>query len=625
MSYYPLIVLTLYYFNGNKAMRHLPAPDVQLSDGPLHNTVLRVYKEAPFETIFLLGKANGSSFNMRESTKNLEIPLIAATDNATGEKLKTHFNSKLLAIVCLSHTQLELTLLNVLAEYLQHRRQTRIILYFAEAAPSATVLAVLSAYLVDHYMTNVIGLYGAVNKSVTSTHYLSYQPFHHSHWRLKLLNTTSWYFPTKQQDFEGKTFLTLPGQNMPRCIIIVDSSGVQRLSGYVGYLVNTFAEKYNVSFRFLYPVSPGEFIHLTTLLELVANGTLDLAITLVPASFKMTNSYHLLTYPLEVNSWFVMLPCPQPLQYAEIYKIVVTKQVINVLVLLMFLFSLLDTVMNCVCRRSYADYDLLNILVNENIIRGVFGLSFFIRPHSKLSLKILYTFLLMLGFFVTNMYSAYFQTLFTSPPLQHDILTFNDMRRRNLKLMFDRHELRLVQELFGPDYNTTIKPVLQIEDTAVFQRHRRAYDTSYAYTMPESLWSIFSAQQQTFERKLYCLAPTLRLYSMLGLSLALAENSYLMAPLNKLILRVIETGLLEHWRTMTFIDLLASKQLSLKETNQRERFHEIRIEDMQLPFYALLCGLALGSVAFASEIYLFKIKNSYRQRMNRAEAGILFL
>lgn len=71
------------------------------------------------------------------------------------------------------------------------------------------------------------------------------------------------------------------------------------------------------------------------------------------------------------------------------------------------------------------------------------------------------------------------------------------------------------------------------------------YDITYVYTIPEAFWLIFKVQQQTFARKLYCLAPNLKFFDLLMLGIPIAENSYLVS-LNKMTLRVIEIGLLYH-------------------------------------------------------------------------------
>ncbi|XP_028902124.2 uncharacterized protein LOC114805372 [Zeugodacus cucurbitae] len=376
----------------------------------------------------------------------------------------------------------------------------------------------------------------------------------------------------------------------------------------------TFAEKHNATLQYLYPVIPGELIHLTVLLQFVVNNSLDVAITLIPFAYTRNDIYPLLTYPLEVSGWFIALPCPQPLDYSEIYTLVVTAEVVGLLMVFNFIFSALESIIKQQFYKRSDHINWIDILVNENIFRGIFGLSFLTKRHPVLSMKMLYVFLFLLGLFVNNMYSAYFQTLFTSPPLEQEILTFDDMRARKLTIMFDRNEISSVQESFGSKFNRTFKDILQIEDTKIFQLHRRTYDTTYAYTMPEPLWSIFEAQQETFERELYCLAPTLKLFGSLMLGIPLAENSYLKDPLSMMTLRVVETGLLEHWRTVTFLDMAASGQLQQVGPKTREKFHNISIQDMQLPFYLLLCGLSLSGTVLILELCIFKLKNKQQAR-----------
>ncbi|XP_050323935.1 uncharacterized protein LOC126755424 [Bactrocera neohumeralis] len=533
----------------------------------------------------------------------MQVPLIISTDCASNDKLKDRFNSNVIAIVCLPANRLHLDLLKVLAAKLHRSRQTRIILLFGTTKPTAGLLDALTAYWEEQYIINVIGF------SDLQSYFYRYYPFPNGHWRRELLNSSKFYFPLHQRDLKGKHFLTLPGQIVPRCLIYVDSAGQQHLSGYVGLLLLTFAEKYNITLQYLYPVIPGEILHLTVLLDFVTNGSLDVAITLVPLSYGGKDFYSFLTYPLELSGWFIVLPCPRPLDYSEIYAIVVTAQVFGILIILNIIFSVLDSIIKHQFYKSTDGIIWTDILVNDNIFRGIFGLSFIIKRHPVLSLKTLYVFLFLLGLFINNMYTAYFQTLFTRPPLKQEILTFDDMRDQNLEVMFDRKEISTVKDSLGSDFNRTFKDILLLEDTRIFQRHRRDYDTAYAYSMPESLWSIFKAQQETFERKLYCLAPTLKFFGLLMMGIPLAENSYIMEPLNMMTLRVVETGLLEHWRTVTYLDMVTSGQLLKVESKIAEKFHNISIQDIQLPFYLLLCGLSVGGAVFIAELCLFKLKN----------------
>ncbi|CAD7013826.1 unnamed protein product [Ceratitis capitata] len=608
MSYTLLFALLLYSIQISVAKLLPIAESNNNAKHTFANTLLRIYKETPYETIFVLENAGKSCLATNVLESSLKIPLIRATDAAAGEQLRTRFNSNLLTIVCLSQAQMELKLLKMLAASLQYRHQTRIVLHFAEMKPTSALLATTRDFFELNYMTNVIGFYN-------STHYYRYSPFPSGNWKLESANTTRFYTPLHQLNLHGKIFNTLPDQILPRSMVYVDASGQQRLSGHVGYLMSTFASKYNLTLKFVHPVTPGNIIHLTVLFDYVNNGTIDLAISLTTASFNPTRVYPLLSYPLEIIEWFVALPCSIPLEYAEIYTIVVTTQVIALLTLLTLLFSALDGIIKYLFHKRNENFSLFNILMNENMFRGVFGLSVLIKRRTVVSSKILYIFLFLLGIFINNMYSAYFQTLFTSPPLQKEILSFDDMRRRNLKLMFDRSEVQLVREALGSQFNETFRNILVLADTATVQSHRSLYDTSYAYTMPESLWAIFSAQQETFERKIYCLAPTLKFFGLLMMGIPVAENSFLLEPLNKMIMRATETGLLLHWQAMTFIDLVATGRFSLKVTGNVVEFHDISLKDIEFPFHLLLIGLCLSSVVFIVEVSAFKLKIFHTKRV----------
>ncbi|XP_054736700.1 uncharacterized protein LOC129243594 [Anastrepha obliqua] len=580
---------------------HLQVIQDMAVDDPFFDTLRRIYEEDPFDTLFLLQTANKTCLPIDELWKHLKIPLILVSGYKASEgKLKDHFNSNILTVICLQE-QLNLKLLSIMAANLQHRRQTRIILRIAVAKPSPTLLTTLRNYLEVQIMSNVIAIF---NDFYTQSLIYRYYPFPSGRWMPELLNQTQSYFPCHYTNLQGRTFITLPAQTEPRTMIYEDASGQQHLSGYIGRLMIAFAEKYNATFQYLHPVTPGDGLHVSVLGGYIMQGILDIAITLSPSSYDVKATYPYMSYTVESIEWFIVLPCPQPLEYSKIYLMVVTTQVITILAILGLLFSILDNFINHKFYKKSNDFNLVNVLVNDNIFRGIFGLSLLIQNRPILSMKILYTFLFLLGLFVSSLYSAYFQSLFTSPPLKPRILTFDDMRRANFKVMFDRNEIETIRKGLGPEFNKIFKDILQLADTKTFRRHRSEYDTTYGYSMPESIWPIFELQQQTFERKVFCLAPTLKFFGHALMSIPLADNSYLREPLNEIIFRVIETGLVEQWRTMTFMDMLATGKLSLKDNSSIEYFHDIRVEDMTLPWYLLVCGLGVSSVVFIVERFV---------------------
>lgn len=92
-------MLLIYLFNGNNA-KLLPVVENVTSNNILLTTVLRVYGEESFETIFLLETMPPCCFPAKKLTEYLPIPLILTTINASEGKLMVRFDSKILAIVC---------------------------------------------------------------------------------------------------------------------------------------------------------------------------------------------------------------------------------------------------------------------------------------------------------------------------------------------------------------------------------------------------------------------------------------------------------------------------------------------------------------------------------------------
>ncbi|XP_037942071.1 uncharacterized protein LOC119674983 [Teleopsis dalmanni] len=319
-----------------------------------------------------------------------------------------------------------------------------------------------------------------------------------------------------------------------------------------------------------------------------------------------------MSYPLELTSWYIMVPTMGVLSTSDIYLMIIGKKLIIVLTILVFSFSVLFTIIDSeifskIGRQIKIRY--INLILNDKVLPGILGQSYMFHTQPKPSQRCLYMSLFLLGLTLNTLYAAHLKTLITSHPSLPQILSFDDLRKAKVDIMVDETEVKIVSYSRGQEQFDKIRDLMDIRDTLTFQNQRKNLRTSHAYTVPTSMWKFIEQQQLFFARALFHAPEAMIIIEMLHLCVPLQENSILKESFDHYIHKVHDAGLLQYWYRSTFREMLSAHKIAIAEGIRMESYQNLRTRDLKWVWIFIGCGYILSIVAFLLELCISSIKS----------------
>ncbi|XP_037941271.1 uncharacterized protein LOC119674218 [Teleopsis dalmanni] len=529
----------------------------------------KIHAEQNFETALILRNKTTDCF--LENLPNLmSHPQMHLRGNDSF-MWKNKFNMEILTLVCLQK-YLDVDILTTLAKILNQIRHTRVIFLLKDFVQIQDLHDQLMKFCAQYELTNVIILFDELMKDELFYRYLPYPTYQVV--RSSFRNLTTIY-PKQWLNFKGKVFLTLPDQIEPRSVMYVDRYGEKKLSGFVAKLIQTYAEIYNATLQFLYPVDVGEIIHLNILEKFVENRSLDIPISL--AGVQNFNAFHNGSYPIELSE------C--------------------------------DYHTNSKGSRIKINY--LNIFLNDKVVPGILGQSYILHTTPKLAYKFLYMSIFMLGLMMNTLFAAHLKTLITTHPNLPEVTNFEELRKMRMRMLFDEIEVDTIDRILGTNLLEPIRDLIDTADTLTFQNQRKSLNTSHTYTVTTSLWRVFEELQRFFSRKLFQVPNAMVLIKFSLMKVPLQENSVLKESFDHYSGYAKAAGLFQHWYSSTFQDMLSAKKISIKDKTKRNHYSILTVKDFKWIWLLLGCGLIAGTIAFQIELLYYFFKNNFKQQRIR--------
>ncbi|XP_046810183.1 uncharacterized protein LOC111684582 [Lucilia cuprina] len=374
---------------------------------------------------------------------------------------------------------------------------------------------------------------------------------------------------------KGKTVLTLTDQIQPRSLIWLNAKGQLQLSGFTAKCVQLFAEKYNANLKMALPIKINEILHLSIINNMTKNGELDIPMSLV-SSF-IGDKWLSLSYPLEIGKWMIMTPCARAMETRKVFKLIITPQVFVFIIGFTIIFSSLFTLTE---KLFHNRFYWLNIFVNDKVIPGLLGQSFVFIKSCVCSIKLVYILILTLGLLLSTYYSAYLKAFITKPPLEKQSKTFDDLHSAGKKILMDILDMKNLDTNDNGIMEKMQDLIVYLNDSTLYHKYRKSFNTSYSYTVTTGLWNIF-LQKQTFStHKIFCTSEDMYIMDLLMLSIPLQENSIYKEALDYLIHRVYSVGLFYAWQSHTFYDMLRLGNISLNDTSKLDSYEKLTLEDL---------------------------------------------
>ncbi|KAL7732239.1 hypothetical protein ACLKA6_018477 [Drosophila palustris] len=337
------------------------------------------------------------------------------------------------------------------------------------------------------------------------------------------------------------------------------------------------------------------------------NGTLNLPITL--CGYELPSEIGIFTYPYDITSWFIMVPCAREISTAEVYVMLVNWKMLALLLISYGLFVLLDFCLTSLLMRK--KFDWTNLMCNERMISGILGQPSSLWPHYTISSRMTQAQLFIVGLMISTVFSAHLKTLLTKRPTEQKISNFHELHDSKLRIYFEEGERFYVSKM---SRESTIDPIrLKIEYLQAnnFYSQRRNLNTSQAFSITSAGWLITNRQQEKFHHPAYCRHPGLVINLNNLMSVPLQANSIYAQTLDLFIHRVHSSGLLNYWREESLRDLIALGRINQKDPYEYEFLHEFKVADLYWVWLNLFLGFMLGLIAFICELIVHRMNKFY--------------
>ncbi|XP_060651559.1 uncharacterized protein LOC132788245, partial [Drosophila nasuta] len=557
---------------------------------------LRIRHEQPFETMLLLQHGKQLRCNEMEKVAAAATwPMLRLTNEANFYLMRSQ-STEMLALICLTESrEMNMEMWQALATNLNNMRHVRLLLLQHEAQSLGQPFEELSDITQELKFPHVVLF-------ATTGILYRLQPYASQHWLQ--LNTMRHIF-MKQHNYQHLVAHTLPDQITSLSLVYVDKKTQRlRMTGFVARLMQEFTRVHNITLRWQRPVIAGEELSIILLRNMTLNGTLNLPITL--CGFEHDSSSGLYSYPYDIPSWFIMVPCPRQMATAQVYRVLFNWRMLSLLFGSYCIFVLLDSMLSCLLTRS--KFEWTNLICNERMISGIIGQSLDIRAHSTLSSRITQAQLFIVGLMISTIFAAHLKTLLTKPPTEPKVSNFQELKESHLRIFLEESENFYVNRITSRNPIQPVRSKIEYLPTNDFYAQRKSLNVLQAFSITLTEWNMIKRQQELFHQPAFCYYPNLVIRMNLLMSVPLEPNSIYAQPLDLFIHQIHASGLLNYWKTEVVRDLIALGQLSQKDPYEYKPFREFKVCDLFWVWLIYLLGLLLATIALVCEIAAKKIR-----------------
>ncbi|KAH8382400.1 hypothetical protein KR009_003314, partial [Drosophila setifemur] len=456
--------------------------------------------------------------------------------------------------------------LEVLTSTLTHLRLVRVLVEVTGEDSPLLATQVLSLAL-KYSMLNVVLYFESWNRILNIYSYRAFPDF-------KLLkrqisgNRGTTIFHDQLKDLHGYKLRVQMDLSPPNSFLI----GGQKVAGFLWKYIETFAGNIGADIERIYPTwQKAKISSADYMVEFARNGSTDIGLTPTMASFKFEERYWLYTYPIMDTEWCTMLPEEIPLRTDTLFEHVLCLESAVLLLMGYLLFFLVVPAL----------VKYLGVHCRWQIWRLI---------------SRLFTLILLCAC------SAQLLSLLIHPPLMPPIRSFDELLTSGLKIFGLRSEFYYLDGGFRAKYASAFHLT---DNLSELFNHRNHFNTTWAYTITSIKWQVIEAQQRHFARPLFRFSEELCLQWSSSSSLIIAPESVFRKPLHLYGIRIAQAGLLDHWITHSFYDMVRAGRMVIKDYSVTPPLLPLRIKDLRICWRVCGAGLIISLVVFVLELLLF--------------------
>ncbi|KAH8286445.1 hypothetical protein KR054_009166 [Drosophila jambulina] len=556
----------------------------------LDTILTSIYRDKPYDTILLLRHSH-NSWNDISGLKDSSLPILNFNEQMYSP-LRSSYNNEMLALIWQTgNPEFDSDLWQSLDRNLLNMRKVRLLLYRKwEEKPTDEI-----AFTAEHLRFLDVAVISQGNKIYRL------QPYAPQRW----LNVNPSKDPifTRIRNYYGRDILTIPDQFSPRSIVYQHSeTGEIQMTGYVYKLMLEFTRIYNFTFRWVKGIVPGERLNLFLLRNMTLNGTIDMPISL--CGYEMPTNSGVFSDIYDLSLWFVLVPCAQEIRTADVYVVMVSGQFLFVLLIFYYIFTFLDACFGALLLRKRVDWS--SLVLNERMVSGIIGQSFNMKARNTVSSKVTNASLFLLGLVLSTLYAAHLKTLLTKRPKTRQISNFEELKHSTVSIYFDEAERFYLTSFDWERPIAAIRDKIKFVSTQEFHHIRSSLNRSLSFSTLNNEWLIVAKRQELFEQKVFCSLPEMAIIrTSVLLSFPMQANSIYEYPINELIHRAQDAGLLDYWKQETLRKMISLGMISQKNPVPYVAFREFKVTDLTWIWLLLVCLLTLACFVFLCEHLVF--------------------
>ncbi|XP_075150355.1 uncharacterized protein LOC142224467 [Haematobia irritans] len=506
---------------------------------------------------------------------------------------KKMYNSEILVWILMAYA-VDSELMLMIAEILDYMRQVRIFILALDIEDEEKFKTILMNLCQQYKMTNVLLDFTWSIRTDVSTRY-QLLPYPIYHW-IRMARHQD-LFPQHWRNMHQTSIVTHTDQLTPHSLVYRDNQNNIKINGFVNRFVMLFAEHFNASLKMYKPLRIGEISHFIFINQLVDDGIVDIPMVLdikdgdSPKWIQSSTIY-------QIQQAMVVVPCARPLETREIFNILLDRKFFGVIFICLLLLSTIHCFIDYIFN---GNFNFSNLLLSDRIVPGVLGQSFVGSSSHWRGLKLIYLVLFLAGLNINTQFSANVNTLLTSPPYHKQLETLADIANSDLKISLNRDDATLIGGILLPIY----KSLEFCDNLTEFHASRLHFNSSVGFFSTSPYWKMMELMQQYFTHKVYCTYDNMTVFRLLPWTFLLQKHSPYKEPLDYLIHRVHELGLVDAWYGSTFTDMLKLKQISLRDPNPQKGAKVLKVEDLYWAWMVVVIGLSLSGILFILELYYY--------------------
>ncbi|XP_043645036.1 uncharacterized protein LOC122614538 [Drosophila teissieri] len=538
-------------------------------------------QELHYEAILLLESSSESEPCWRHEYFQGAVPILSFNANQS-LYLKDAFNTNILALACLNGN--EVRTMQALYENLQDMRDTPTILFVLSDSEVQDVLL----ECLRRKMLNVLAFKGSNRQFV-----YSFRAFPEFRIIKRNVKDIPRYFEPQLEDLGGYSLSALPDNIIPRTVVSRSPDGSRQLAGYLYPFMRNYVSTINATLRICWRLVPeGGTIQLGEVVRLSEMHKVDFPLGIHGLEHGSTSQ----NVPLEISSWFLMLPMEPSLPRAQFFIMLGFEKLTPVLLLLTILLSSAHRI-EMGLRPSWRCY-----VMADRILRGALAQAFFLPRRLSFNLMLVYALILLNGFTYSNYATSLLETWFVHPPSGQLIYSWEQMRSLNLKVLIVPSELNTMTKALGKEFIESNSDLFELSDSARFQDKRLAMDQSYAYPVTFTLWPLLEHAQIRLPKPEFRRSREMVLIPLLIMAMPLPKNSMFHKSLNRYRALTQQSGLYEYWFKRSFGELVALRKIHYKVDDGRQTYRDLEWQDFSFVWLGLVAGSIASMLVLLGEI-----------------------